>query len=542
MNTVEVDTSSTPSRLRFSRRFNAAVPFIERHVAQGRGARLAIRTTQADITYSQLAATVERCAAGLMRLGLRPGERLLMVVKDCPAFFYVFWGAIKAGIIPVPLNTLLRHETYAFMIDDAGAAGIVHSAEYAAEIQAALAGCRNVPAHVLRTEGEEPSLDCLIAQSEPPFAAAPTTAEDDCFWLYSSGSTGRPKGAVHRHRDMIVTSQLLGVDVLGMTLDDVCFSEAKLFFAYGLGNAMSFPLWVGATTVLNDQRPGPATSLPIIKRFRPTLYFSVPTLYAAYLEAFDKERPDFSSVRRCISAGEALPPEILRRWHERTGLQILDGIGSTEALHIFISNIPGDVKPGSTGRVVPGYRARIVDDHGEEVPDGKDGRLFVTGESIARCYWNDPERTARTMVGEWLNTGDTYRRDALGYFYYCGRTDDMLKVGGVWCSPFEIESKLVEHPLVLEAAVVGRADADGLIKPEAFVVLQNSRVGDDDLAADLLKLCKRQLAPYKYPRWIHFVPQLPKTATGKIQRFMLRAGGAGGSAPRPSHADAGPGA
>ncbi len=522
MNTVAIDDSRTPCELRFAPRFNVAVPFIDRHVTEGRGSRVAIRTTQADVTYAELAADVGRCANALLRLGLRPGERMLMVVKDCPAFFYLFWGAIKAGIIPVPLNTLLRHATYAFMIDDSGAAALVYSPEFAGEVEPALTAAKKVPRQVLLTEGKQTSLAQLMTECEPRFEAVATTADDDCFWLYSSGSTGAPKGAVHRHRDMVVTSQLYGAGVLGIRPDDVCYSEAKLFFAYGLGNAMTFPLWVGATAVLNGERPGPATSFPIVKRFRPTLYFAVPTLYAAYLEIFDKTQPDFSSVRYCVSAGEALPGEVLRRWHEKTGLDILDGIGSTEALHIFISNKPGDVKPGSSGRVVPGYRARIVDEHGSEAKDGEDGRLFITGQSTARCYWNEPKRTAQTMVDGWLNTGDTYRRDAEGYYYYCGRTDDMLKVGGIWCSPFEIESKLVEHPLVVEAAVVGRSDKDGLTKPEAFVVLKQGEQGDEGLTVELLELCKSGLAPYKYPRWVNFVSELPKTATGKIQRFMLR--------------------
>jgi benzoate-CoA ligase family protein len=522
MNTVEVDSSQKPSRLRFAPRFNVAVPFIDRHVAEGRGHRTAIRTLGGDVTYADLAANVDRCAAGLARLGLRRGERLLMVVKDCPVFFYLFWGAIKGGIVPVPLNTLLRSASYSFMIDDASAAAIVYSPEYADEVEAAIAGARKAPRHLLRTEGPSASLASLMAESEPRFEAVATAADDDCFWLYSSGSTGRPKGAVHRHRDMVVTSQLVGVDVFGIGAEDICYSEAKLFFAYGLGNNMTFPLWVGATAVLNDQRPGPATSLPIIARFRPTVYFSVPTLYAAYLEVFDKSGTDYSSVRQCISAGEALPADVLRRWHEKTGLQILDGIGSTEALHIFIANTPGDVKPGSSGRVVPGYRARVLNDRQVDVAAGEEGRLFITGDSTARCYWNDATRTAHTMVDGWLDTGDTYRHDAEGYFYYCGRTDDMLKVGGIWCSPFEIESKLVEHPLVVEAAVVGRADKDGLIKPEAFIVLKEGKQGDAALSGELHQLCKDGLAPYKYPRWINFVADLPKTATGKIQRFVLR--------------------
>ncbi len=523
--TVEIDTSERPSRLRFAPNFNVAVPFVDRHISEGRGAKIAIRTSEGTTTYADLVANVNRCAAGLTRLGrlgLDRGDRMLMVVKDCPAFFYLFWGAIKAGIVPVPLNTLLRSGSYAYMIDDSSAAALVYSPEFADEVLSGIAGAARAPQTVLCTDGPEPSLATLLANNEPKFEAVPATADDDCFWLYSSGSTGQPKAAVHRHRDMVTTSQRFGVETLGIREGDVFYSEAKLFFAYGLGNNLTFPLWVGATAVLNEHRPGPATSFPLIKQCRPTLYFGVPTLYAAYLQHFSREKPDLSSVRQCVSAGEALPAEILRRWHEETGLWILDGIGSTEALHIFISNTSRDIRPGSSGRVVPGYSARILDEHGVEVADGESGQLFISGDSTARCYWNNIERTATTMVNGWLNTGDTYRRDAQGYFYYCGRSDDMMKVGGIWCSPFEIESKLVEHPEVVEAAVVGRIDQEGLIKPEAFVVLKEGQAGSVTLAAELMELCKNGLAPYKYPRWINFVTELPKTATGKIQRFLLR--------------------
>jgi benzoate-CoA ligase family protein len=519
---VETDASEQPSRLRFPPNYNVVVAFIDRHIAEGRGAKVAIRTADSAITYAELAANVNRCADGLVRLGLTRGERVLMVVKDCPAFFYLFWGAIKAGIVPVPLNTLLRSSSYAFMIDDSSAATVVYSPEFAGEVEPAIAAATQSPRYILRTEGKGQSLASLLAKSQPQFEAVPATAEDDCFWLYSSGSTGAPKGAVHRHRDMAVTSQRFGVETLGIREDDVFYSEAKLFFAYGLGNNLTFPLWVGATAVLNEHRPGPASSFPLIERFRPTLYFGVPTLYAAYLQHFAREKPDLSSIRSCVSAGEALPAEILRRWHEETGLKILDGIGSTEALHIFISNTPADVKPGASGRVVPGYCARIVDEHGIEVGDDESGQLFISGDSTARCYWNNADRTATTMVDGWLDTGDTYRRDAQGYFYYCGRSDDMLKVGGIWCSPFEIESKLIEHPDVMEAAVVGRLDQEGLIKPEAFVILKDGKTASPALAAELSEFCKNGIAPYKYPRWINFVTELPKTATGKIQRFLLR--------------------
>jgi len=514
---------TTPNALRFPPNYNVATAFIDRHLSEGRGAKVAIHTADASIGYAELASNVDRCANALVKLRLQRGDRVLMVVKDCPAFFYLFWGAIKAGIIPVPLNTLLRAASYAYLIDDSGAAALVYSPEYAAEVESAFAAAKQKPRIVLRTEGGEGSLAALLTKAEPRFIAVPASATDDCFWLYSSGSTGSPKGAVHRHRDMAVCSQRYGVETLGVREADICYSEAKLFFAYGLGNNMTFPLWVGATAVLNDQRPGPASSFPLIERFKPTLYFGVPTLYAAYLQHFAQNpKPDLTSIRHCVSAGEALPAEILRRWHDETDLSILDGIGSTEALHIFISNRAGDIKPGSSGKMVPGYRARIVDEGGADVADGDSGQLFITGDSTARCYWNNAERSARTMIDGWLNTGDTYRRDADGYYYYCGRSDDMLKVGGIWCSPFEIESKLVEHPSVLEAAVVGRIDAENLIKPEAFVVLKQGVVGSERLAAELTDLCKAGLAPYKYPRWINFVTDLPKTATGKIQRFLLR--------------------
>ena len=520
--TVETDTSEGPSRLRFAEQFNVAVPFIDRHVAEGRGSKVAIRTVDGGVTYADLAANVNRCAVLLSRLGLERGDRMLMIVKDCPAFFYLFWGAIKAGVIPVPLNTLLRSTSYTYMIEDSGAAALVYSPEFADEVRTAIAGGSRVPRVILCTEGQTNSLAELLADTDPSFEAVTASADDDCFWLYSSGSTGAPKAAVHRHRDVVVTSQRFGVETLGIREDDVFYSEAKLFFAYGLGNNLSFPLWVGATAVLNEHRPGPASSFPLIVQTRPTLYFGVPTLYAAYLQHFPKEKPDLSSVRQCVSAGEALPAEILRRWHEETGLWILDGIGSTEALHIFISNTPNDIRPGSSGRVVPGYSARILDERGVDVPDGETGQLLISGASTARCYWNNAERTATTMVDGWLNTGDTYRRDAEGYFYYCGRSDDMMKVGGIWCSPFEIESRLVEHPQVVEAAVVGRMDREDLVKPEAFVVLKDGKAGSPALAAELAEFCRKGLAPYKYPRQVNFVTELPKTATGKIQRFVLR--------------------
>jgi benzoate-CoA ligase family protein len=522
---VTIRPGSGASEILLAEAFNVAVPFIDRHLAEGRANKIAIRTVREEVSYVELAANVNRAGNALLGLGLKRGERVLMVVKDCPAFFYVFWGAIKAGIVPVPLNTLLRAADYAYIIENSGCAALIYSPEYAGEVEPALQQSPYKPRSVLRTEGDG-GFAGMLAKANAQLDPVMSTPESDCFWLYSSGSTGRPKGAVHLQRDMVFTSQHYGVETLGARESDIFFSAAKLFFAYGHGNAMTFPLWVGGTTILSDERPSPPMTFGIVERFKPTLYFGVPTLYAAQLQALEQVKPDLSSVRACVSAGEALPGDIFRRWKDKTGLIILDGIGSTEALHIFISNRLNDVKPGASGRMVPGYEARIVDEHGKPVADGEPGKLWIRGKSTAKYYWNNPAKTAETMVDGWLNTGDTYIRDAQGYYTYGGRTDDMMKVGGIWCSPFEIEARLIEHAAVLEAAIVGRADSDGLIKPEAHIVLkETTSVASDNGAAlrqALLEHCKSGLAPYKYPRWINFVAELPKTATGKIQRFRLR--------------------
>jgi len=503
-------------RVQLPDRFNVAVPFIDRHSSEGRGAKPAIRTLAETVTYGQLAERVNRTGNALLARGLRPGDRLMMVVKDCPAFFYLFWGAIKAGIVPVPPNTLLRAADYAYMFEDSACRLVVYSGEFAAEIEPAL---KEAPVAAL-------TVDAFLAEmtkASDRLDARLAAPDADCFWLYSSGSTGRPKGAVHLQRDMVVTSELYGVRALGVGESDVSFSAAKLFFAYGLGNGMTFPLWTGSTAVLDERRPTPDTTFEIIERFKPTLYYGVPALYAAQLVALDKARRDLSSLRACVSAGEALPAEIFHRWQDKTGSVILDGIGSTEALHIFIGNRLADHRSGTSGKPVPGYQAKILDEDGKPVAQGTSGRLWIRADSAAKYYWNKPEKTAETMVGGWLNTGDTYRQDADGYFIYDGRSDDMLKVGGIWCSPVEIESCLIGHNAVLEAAVVGQADENELIKPKAFIVLKQAGSGGPALTEELMALCKKTLAPYKYPRWVEYVAELPKTATGKIQRFKLRA-------------------
>ena len=530
-NSVTVDHSASPSRIEYSPVFNVAVHMIDRHLDEGRGSYPAIINAdvaadaegevEKQVTYQQLSERVNRCGNLLSAFSPEPGGRILMIVKDCPEFFYVFWGAVKAGLVPVPLNTLLRADDYRFMIEDSGCAGLVYSPEYQSEVAPALAASGHQPGFLLCTEGPSGMSDLLVNYSaclEP----APATADSECFWLYSSGSTGRPKGAVHRHRDIVATCVHYAVDTLGMIQDDICFSAAKLFFAYGLGNAMTFPLCVGGTTVLSSQRPSPDMTFQIIEDHSPTIYFGVPTLYAAQLRALDEGPRDFSSVRCCVSAGEALPADIFRRWQEKTNTLILDGIGSTEALHIFISNTLEDHRPGTSGKPVPGYLLKILNDENSPVATGEPGSLHIKGDSTSPHYWNNRQKTAETMVDGWLNTGDIYFEDADGYFVYCGRSDDMLKVGGIWCSPVEIESRLIEHPKVLEAAIVGRPDTDELIKPEAFVVLNDAKDASDSLCEELLKHCQDGLARYKYPRWVNFVEELPKTATGKIQRFKLR--------------------
>ncbi|MGB0571475.1 MAG: benzoate-CoA ligase family protein [Alphaproteobacteria bacterium] len=519
-NTVTVDTSTSPTTLSFAEQFNVAVPFIDRHLDAGRGDKIAIRDDDGDTSYAELAEAVNRAGNALAELGLAPGDRVILAIKDCPAFFFAFWGAIKAGFVPVPVNTLLRAGDHQFIIEDSGAACVVWSPEFAETMQPAIAAAK--PAHDFPTEGNDDSLATRMAAAAPTLEAATATADADCFWLYTSGSTGTPKGAVHAHRDMVVCSQYYGVETLGFAADEIAFSAAKLFFAYGLGNAMMFPLWTGGQAVLFAGRPTPEVMADYIERYRPTIYYAVPTLFAAQLQALENTEADFSSLRACVSAGESLPATLFERWRDKTGLTILDGIGTTEILHIFIGNRPGDAKPGASGKLVPGYEARIVDDEDRPVATGEIGNLLIKGGSVTSRYWNQPERTAAAITDGWIRTGDSYSVDEDGFFTCQGRSDDMLKVGGIWVSPVEIEARLVAHDAVLEAAVIGRPDDEELIKPEAFIILKDASDASDALAEDLKTFCQAELARYKYPRWVHFVDELPKTATGKIQRFKLR--------------------
>ena len=454
-NTVSVDTAQSPAKLTFAPVFNVAVPFIDRHIDEGRADKVAIRSADGDVSYGELAANVNRAGNALRGLGLNSGDRVVMAVKDCPAFFYIFWGAIKAGFVPVPVNTLLRAGDYQFILENSGCAAAIYSPEFAGEVAPALAAADPGPTHRHAAEGDGETFATLMAAAPDALDAAPASADDDCFWLYTSGSTGTPKGGVHAHRDMVVTSQYYGVETLGVTADDIHFSAAKLFFAYGLGNAMTFPLWTGGQAVLFAGRPTPETTFETIATYRPTIYYGVPTLYAAQLHALEEKPADLSSLRACVSAGEPLPANLFERWRDATGLPILDGIGTTEILHIFIANSPDHIKPGASGRLVPGYEARIVDDNDNPVASGEVGNLMIRGDSIISRYWDAPERTAQALSDGWIRTGDSYYRDEDGYFVCCGRSDDMLKVGGIWVSPVEIEAQLVAHDKVLEAAIVG---------------------------------------------------------------------------------------
>jgi len=505
--------------------FNAAVEFIDRHIAEGRPDRAALRHEGRTLTYGQVAEMVNRVGNALRGLGVDMENRVLLLLYDSPEFAANFFGAMKIGAVPVPVNTMMRAQDYEYFLNDSRAKVlIVHRPlwDEVAKVRDRLKYLKHVVI-VGEPESGQEAFDKWITRASPELEPAPTSKDDTAFWLYSSGSTGFPKGAVHLQHDMVYCADLYARPILGIHPEDITFSAAKLFFAYGLGNNLYFPFRVGASTILYPGRPLPETMFEIISREKPTIFFGVPTLYAAMLAIRDAEtKYDLSSLRLCVSAGEALPPELFRRWQERFGTEILDGIGTTEILHIFISNRAGRVKPGSSGVVVPGYEAKIVDETGAPVVSGDIGNLLVKGESTCAYYWNQHEKTKQTIRGEWIVTGDKYSQDEDGYYWYAGRADDMLKVGGIWVSPIEVENTLIQHSAVLEAAVVGHEDDDRLVKPKAFVVLNEGYTASSALVDELKEFVKDRIAPYKYPRWITFVPELPKTATGKIQRFKLR--------------------
>ena len=520
MHLSRADHTLAPPRVDIPRDYNAAHDLLARNAAHSEKVAFIDAATGVQLTYGELTDQAHRFANGLRSHGFAPESRVMIAMLDTLEWPVVFLGCILAGVVPIAANTLLTTKDFEFMLRDSRAQALFVSKPLLPAFEPLIGHIGTLRTVFVAGDGTPNSVAALVKAGSTALHVANTCADDACFWLYSSGSTGAPKGTVHLHSHLIQTAELYGRGVLGIRESDVVFSAAKLFFAYGLGNSLTFPMSVGATAVLLPTRPTPADVFAALKKFKPTIFYGVPTLYAALLA--DPARPQRGEVglRLCTSAGEALPAEIGKRWTEAYGCEILDGIGSTEMLHIFLSNRPGEVRYGTTGKAVPGYELKIVGDDGQECAAGEIGELQISGPSAALMYWNNRAKTKATFCGDWTRSGDKYTRDADGYFTYGGRTDDMLKVGGIYVSPFEVEACLMTHGAVLEAAVVGVAHTDELVKPKAFVVLKS---GQAATAEDLQMHVKSQLAPYKYPRWIQFVPELPKTATGKIQRFKLRA-------------------
>ena len=504
-------------------------------VNASRGAKVAYVDDRGSLTYGQLEDRSRRFASALLGLGLRREERVLLLMLDANEWPVAFLGSLYAGVVPVAVNTLLTAGDYAYMLAHSRAQAAIVSASLMPMLAAAMAQAANEVGHLIVAQPTAElragalAFDTLVEKSAPLARAASSHGDDPAFWLYSSGSTGKPKGTVHTHANAWWTGELYGKGVLALTESDVCFSAAKLYFAYGLGNALTFPLSVGASVVLMAERPTPDA---VFKRWtgaaaaavpgapiKPTVFFGAPTGFAGMLASPALPAKDAVALRMCSSAGEALPSEIGQRFERHFGCAIVDGIGSTEMLHVFLSNRPGDIRYGTTGKPVAGYEIELRGEDGRPVADGEVGDLFIKGPSAALMYWGNREKSRETFQGGWTKSGDKYVRDADGYYTYSGRSDDMLKVSGIWVSPFEVEATLMQHPCVLECAVIGTEDAEGLTKTKAFVVTKPGTAVSD---ADLKAFVKERLAPYKYPRAIEFVDELPKTATGKIQRFRLR--------------------
>jgi 4-hydroxybenzoate-CoA ligase len=510
------------------REYNAAVDLVDRNVLEGRGGKTAFIDSSRNITYAELLNEVSRVGPMLARLGVQPENRVALILLDTVDFPVLFLGAIRAGVVPVLLNTRLPAEQYRYLLIDSRARVAFVSAALLPVVQEAAKGVATLEAIVVVGGGPDslPRLSALMAAVNEPAPPARTCGDEVAYWLYSSGTTGMPKGVMHVHTTPMLVARLAGQNRIGIREDDVVYSAAKLFFSYGLGNAIICPMSVGATSVFYPERPTPQTVFETLRGYQPTMFYAVPTLYAAILADPDCTLERGSQrLRLCFSAGEPLPAHVGEAWKARYGLDIVNGVGSTEMGHLYLTNIPHAVEYGTAGVPVEGYDLRLVDEKGSDVGEGIIGELLVRGASAAAGYWNQREKSRRTFEGEWTRTGDKYLRRADGVYIYCGRTDDMFKVSGIWVSPFEVEAALIGHPSVLEAAVVPFEDDKGLIKPKAFVVLKEKPEGPSRALYEELKVhVKRAIGPWKYPRWIEFVDSLPKTATGKIQRFKLRNG------------------
>ena len=504
--------------------YNASL-IVDRNLEAGREDKVAIYCGDEEVTYGELARRISRFGHALKKeLGVRQEDRVLLVLDDTPSFPTAFFAAMRIGAVPVPVNTLVYADEYRFFVENSRARVVVADGKFHEKVRDALDGVEE-PVELVLTNGREDGvhiLEDLLESGEDELTPADTHKDDAAFWLYSSGSTGNPKGVVHLHHDMDYTCETYAQHVLEIDESDRTFSTTKLFHAYGFGNGISFPYWAGASSILLPGKPTPEAVLETIKRYEPTLFFSAPTLYNSILDYPRAGDYDLSCVRFGVSAAEALPAHVWRRWKEMYGVTILDGIGSTEMLHIFISNTPDDLKPGSSGKPVPGYEAKILDEEERLVQEpGEAGYLSVKGDSAAAYYWRNHEKTKGTMKGEWVFAGDWYRVDEDGFYWYEGRSDDMIKVSGLWVSPVEVENTLGDHEAVVEAAAVG-IDVDGLTRVKAFVVLREGHQGSDELVEELQEWSKNNLKRYQYPHIVDFIDELPKTATGKIQRFKLR--------------------
>lgn len=515
-----------PSVMDLARSYNAGVDFVDRNVAEGRGGKTAFVDPARSLSYRELRDRAARVGPLLARLGVERENRIALVLLDTVDFPVLFWGAIRAGVVPVLLNTRLPVEQYRYLLEDSRAKAVFASPALLPAVEEAARGVASVAALIAvgGSPGEHPGFEALLA-AEQAGEPATTCADETAYWMYSSGTTGAPKGVMHVHSTPRLAAELLGRGRYGFREDDVHFSSAKMYFSYGLGNSAICPLALGGTSILYPERPTPQTVFEMLAAYQATVFYAVPTLYAAILgDARCTPETGSRRLRLCISAGEPLPAHVGQAWKERFGVDIVNGVGSTEMGHMFLTNLPGAVEYGTSGLPVEGYDVRLVDPHNNAVPDGEVGELLVRGPTAAAGYWNQRAKTRRTFEGEWTRTGDTYLRRADGVYIYCGRNDDVFKVSGIWVSPFEVEDALLSHPMVAEAAVIPMEDTDGLVKPKAFVVLATRERGEPGRALyeELKFHVKRAIGPWKYPRWIEFIDELPRTASGKVQRYRLR--------------------